>query len=452
MTQALETELKTAIKDLGEARGEFTEQIKELGEGAGLQSEALKKLEAKLTETVEKATAIEEKMSEDLCSVKELQELRDAFEELEVKSQRPHVVDDHGKLLVDPDTGIALKELPDYGFKSAIDFIYELKSNPGSQKIREAHDGEMQRKQIDVANQPGVLLPTRFLREIGMQDDPFGAIMRSRATVIPAGSPPDGQVDIPALQQNQGDGTAWDGGVTVTWISEGATKPETDADFREISLTPEEVAAHLIITDKMLRNNSAVRPIVEKLFRQAIAYAEDAAFIGGNGTGKPLGFQGHAAQLDITRNAGGNQLEYEDFVNLLQAMVPGTSPIWVLQHQLLSQAVLMEGPSGNPSFVWHDNAVVGLPGRILGFPVIFSDRVAAAGAVGDVNLIDPSQYLIKDGSGPFIDASPHPHFTTNRTILKVFWNVDGAPWCNAAYTTRDGSSEVSPFCRLTVHV
>ncbi len=64
-------------------------------------------------------------------------------------------------------------------------------------------------------------------------------------------------------------------------------------------------------------------------------------------------------------------------------------------------------------------------------------------------LADWSHYLIKDGSGPFVAASEHVKFTSNKTVIKIFWNVDGAPWLTAPIAEENGY-EVSPFVGLDV--
>lgn len=77
----------------------------------------------------------------------------------------------------------------------------------------------------------------------------------------------------------------------------------------------------------------------------------------------------------------------------------------------------------------------------------WNNRAPALGSKGDVVLADWSYYLIKDGSGPFVAASEHVLFQSNKTMIKVFWNVDGAPWLTAPFKEENGY-EVSPFVVL----
>jgi hypothetical protein len=64
-------------------------------------------------------------------------------------------------------------------------------------------------------------------------------------------------------------------------------------------------------------------------------------------------------------------------------------------------------------------------------------------------LVNCEYYLIKDGSGPFVDSSPHVHFTSNRTVIKIFWNVDGKPWLSEPlHLEGSKTNTISPFVVL----
>jgi hypothetical protein len=46
-----------------------------------------------------------------------------------------------------------------------------------------------------------------------------------------------------------------------------------------------------------------------------------------------------------------------------------------------------------------------------------------------------------------VAASEHVKFTENKTVFKIFWNVDGQPWLTAPFR-QEGGYEVSPFVLL----
>lgn len=269
-------------------------------------------------------------------------------------------------------------------------------------------------------------------------------IVRSRATVIPAGDPPDASLTFPAL--NQGANGAY-GGVEVTWIGEGDEKPDTDAKLLEVTLTPQEVAATTVVTDKLLRNWSAGSAFIEGLLRAAMAHAEDVAFLTGDGTGKPTGVVGAAGAVAINRTTA-NDVTYEDVLAMLTRHYTGGSAVWVANLNLLPKIALMSDADGNIIFGSGDMSR-GLPATLLGIPIVFTAKMPGVGTKGDLALVDFGQYLIKDGSGPFVAASEHVLFKQNKTVIKCFWNVDGKPWVPAPLALEDGTT-VSPYVVLDV--
>ncbi len=290
----------------------------------------------------------------------------------------------------------------------------------------------------------GFMVPKQFRGEL-LSVDQAAAAVRPRARVIPAGTPPDAEISMPALDQSSAQNMY--GGVEVAWIAEGGTKPPTDAKLREVRLAPKEVAATVVLTDKLLRNWQAAGAILSELLRKAMGAAEDAGFINGSGVGRPLGFLGSGALITVNR-AGANTIAYEDVVAMEASLLAGAQPVWLTTRRAVGELRMMEDTEGH--LIWTSgNAVEGRPPTLLGYPVLVVPRMPALGTLGDLVLVDLSYYLIKDGSGPFIASSEHVHFATNKTVIKAFWNVDGAPWLNTPIVQENGDTQ-SPFVALDV--
>ena len=128
------------------------------------------------------------------------------------------------------------------------------------------------------------------------------------------------------------------------------------------------------------------------------------------------------------------------------AFMSGGRAVWIASRSILPQLMTMVDAAGN--LIWQPNARDGAPGSLLGFPVLLNDRSPVLGAQADLVLVDLNYYMIKDGFGISVSASEHPQFTRNRTIIKAFWNVDGAPWLNTPLLLEDGATQVSPFVVL----
>lgn len=299
---------------------------------------------------------------------------------------------------------------------------------------------------MDNDTQGGFMVPTQFRPTI-MSVSPQDSLVRPRASVIPAGSPPDAGITMPALDQSGDNPGNVFGGMTFAWVEEGGEKPETDAELRGISLVPHEIAGHVTVTDKLLRNWQASASFLENLMRGGVSAAEDYAFLRGTGVGQPLGAL-NAPVLKGVNRAVTNQVSYTDLVNMVAVlMMRGGSPVWSIPQGALPQIAKLKDENGN--YIWIANARDGFAGTLLGYPVRWNNRAPALGSKGDILLADWSYYLIKDGSGPFVAASEHVKFTSNKTVIKIFWNVDGAPWMHAPFKEENGY-EVSPFVALDV--
>ena len=341
-------------------------------------------------------------------------------------------------------------------FESLGEFIHAVRFRPNDTRLEyvenvgvaDPETGELRGEmRMDADPQGGFMVPPQ-LRATIMQVQPQDALVRPRAQVIEAGSPPDAGVTLPALDQSGANPGNMYGGVEVNWIGEGEEKPETDAKLSDVSLTPHEVAGFVTITDKLLRNWRAAGSFVEGLLRGAVTSAEEFAFVRGSGVHKPLGVLSAGATKWINRTTA-NRIVYDDLLGMVAVLLMrgGSSPIWSMAQSALPEIAKLQDPEGH--FIWKPDARDGFAGTLLGYPVRWDNRMPAFSQRGGVLLAEWSYYLIKDGSGPFVAASEHVKFTSNKTVIKIFWNVDGAPWLKAPIKEENGY-EVSPFVGLDV--
>jgi HK97 family phage major capsid protein len=314
-----------------------------------------------------------------------------------------------------------------------------------SQDMRAALDGS----QMNMGNgsQGGFMVPNQFRSEL-LAVPAQGEIIRPRARVIPAGSPPDAAITMPALDQT-GDapGNSY-GGVTMAWIGEGVTKPKTQAALRQVTLQPWEVAGSLDITDKLLRNWQAAGSVLTTLLRGALSQAKEYAYYRGDGVAKPLGVLSANARIKVKRKTA-NQVNYDDLVVMVSRFLlsGGGRPAWIANQAILPSLLKMTDPEGH--YIFQPSAREGVPSTLLGYPIEWSQNAPALGSEGDIGLYDLSYYLIKDGSGPFVAASEHAAFRENQTVFKIFDNTDGEPWLTEPFKQKNGYT-VSPFVTLDV--
>ncbi|WP_339873940.1 phage major capsid protein [uncultured Brevundimonas sp.] len=329
-------------------------------------------------------------------------------------------------------------------FESLGEFMVTIARNRDDQRLAAMYHERKADQRMDDGPSGGFAVPTQFVGEM-LRVEAQDAMFRPRARVIPAGSPPDAAVTMPALDQDTGaTGTSARGGVKTTWIGEGAQKPKTDAKLRQITLEPKEVAATLEVTDKLLRNWQAAGPVLQGLMRDAVIAAEEDAFLNGNGIAKPMGLINAPATVTVSRGASG--ITYANLTAMLgKLLMRGGTPIWTASQSELTTLMRIKDDEGN--FIWQPNAREGVPQTLLGYPLLWNEFSPLADAKGSLALANLSYYLIKDGSGPFVAASEHVKFEENKTVFKVFWNVDGQPWLTKPFKQEKGY-EVSPFIVL----
>jgi len=271
------------------------------------------------------------------------------------------------------------------------------------------------------------------------------AIVRARARVFPAdGEHPDAALELPALDYTNGRRA----GVTVGWMGEGPFPTSDGPAWRSIKLEPSQLGAICTLSDKLLRNARVAQETLFSIFGDAIAAAEDEAFLRGNGIAKPLGIFGHSATLGIPRTDAGH-IAYADLVNMIAATKPGGSYVWVISRTALPDLMTMTLPGGwMPAFVPAGDMVSG--GRLLGLPYVEWEAAPTLGTSGDVQLCDFRSYLVKEGLGTRIDSSNSAgdNFAQSQTSFRVIRSVDGQPGLSAPWVLED-STKTSPFVQLT---
>jgi HK97 family phage major capsid protein len=162
--------------------------------------------------------------------------------------------------------------------------------------------------------------------------------------------------------------------------------------------------------------------------------------------GKPQGIINAPCTKAVTRTSGGS-IVFDDLANM-EAGFLGEDPVWIGSISTKAELMTMNGPSGNPSYLW-GNATTGVPNTLLGHPILWTDKTPALGALGDLILADLSYYLVGTlEEGTTLESSPHQKFTSNKTVFRIVHRVDGQPWLSKVITLTDGTTTLSPFVQI----
>lgn len=295
----------------------------------------------------------------------------------------------------------------------------------------------------------GYAIPTQFSQQL-LELPGSQQIVRPRATVIPAGGAPDAEIDIPSLDQT-GAGNMF-GGVAVTWQDEELDSEggETDANLKQVKLQSKGVTAWITVTNKLMRNAAWLTPIFNRLMAAALINSEDFAFLSSNAVGKPTGVRYSDGMKYINRGTA-NTVVFEDVTGMIAALHPDSvdRAVFIANVSLRPALMGLKNQAGTLVYTNGDPSK-GMPDMLYGVPVIYTGKVGAKGAKGDLLLVDFSYYLIKDGAQLTLSASEHVKFLKNRTVLKVNRSVDGKGWVTGPMYLEDGSTTVAPYVGLDV--
>lgn len=327
------------------------------------------------------------------------------------------------------------------GFDNLGDFVQAVRFKPYDERLE-----KLRNMSTSEGSEGGILVPEQFRTQI-LQMEAEDAIVRPRATVIPAGNPPDAKINLPALQQ--GAGGVYNG-ITFTATAEGEEMDEMDGpSLEDIGIEPAEQSGYVTVTNKLLRNSEAASAFLARQLRGGKAAYEDHLFLSkGDGVNKPLAVLNTPGAIEVERNTS-TEILYEDVLNMEKAMLPNAigGAYWIASQS--AYKYIKDMKDSNDNRIYKDaNLVKGVPASLDGFPLKFTGRAKTLGNRGDLMFVDLGYYLIKDGSGLFIDASKHVKFKSNKTVIKIVWNVDGQSWVNEPLTLEDGSTKASPIVVL----
>lgn len=351
------------------------------------------------------------------------------------------------------------EQLASAGFKSFGDFLHSVwmrqdRNRPDNRLVWYSDEGKsgMDKKDLEEGSGAagGFLVPPDFQNEL-LAIAAENSIVRPRATVIPMRRR---EIRLPVVDQS--DSTAdqphWFGGMTFSWADEAASKVQSDPAFRQVTLIAHKLIGYTRASDELV-DDAAIS--LDAFLRGPMGFAggaawmEDFAFLQGGGAGEPLGVLNAGATISVARQAD-ELFDYLDFANMLENFLPSGNGVWVVSQAALAELITLQGPTGNPAFIWLPNAQDSVPGRLLGFPVVFTEKLPGFADTpgGDVLLADFSYYLIGDRQATTIDSTTFDRWRFDQTSWRMVHRVDGQPWLNAPITLQDGTAQISPFVIL----
>lgn len=247
------------------------------------------------------------------------------------------------------------------------------------------------------------------------------------------------------------------GGILGTWLAAEADQiPLSNPSIRQITLTPEEFAVLVPITDKLLRNGTAMEQYLTRASVDEINFSVSDAIFNGSGAGQPLGLVSHAATVEVaTTTTLAEGITYEDVRNIYSRCHARArrNAKWYINQDLEPSLMGLKDDNGNAVYL-PAGTVAGQPfATLLGKPIVEVEYCQTTGTPGDIVFGNLDYYASALRSyGVQSAVSMHLRFDFAETMFRFIFEVDGRPWLSSALTPKNGVNTLSPFVQLAVRV
>jgi len=259
----------------------------------------------------------------------------------------------------------------------------------------------------------GYLVPDEFERTL-VQKLEEQNVMRQLATVITTAS---GTREIP-VEADYG---------TASWLGETAQYQESDATFSQVTLSAYKLGTIIKVSEELL-NDSAfnIDNYVASAFARRFAKAEEAAFVNGDGSGKPTGVVQSAEEGKVGAAGQTTSVTAEDLFDLYHALRRPyrRNATWLMADSTAKAVRKLKDNDGQ--YLWQPGLQAGQPDVLLGRPVAISDDVPAMAAGAKSILFgDFSYYWIADRVGRVMQRLDELYAATGQVGYRMYQRVDG---------------------------
>ena len=277
---------------------------------------------------------------------------------------------------------------------------------------RYAHYSVFNVLQVGTDTEGGYLVPDEYERTLvqALQEENK---LRSLCKVIHTSS---GDRKIPLVA---GHGTA-------SWVDEEGAIPESDDSFGQISLGAHKIASMVKVSEELLKDSVFdVESYIANEFARRVGDAEEAAFINGDGAGKPIGLlhstNGAATGVTAASSTAFTADELIDLVYSLKAPYRKHA-LFLFNDQTIKAVRKLK--DGNGQFLWQAG-LNGQPDTLLGYRYETSYHMPLIGAGAKPILFgDFSSYWIADREGRSIQRLNELYAATGQIGFRVTQRLD----------------------------
>ena len=343
---------------------------------------------------------------------------------------------------------------PKKGFKSPRDFLTAVLTN-ADRPSAEARDERLRFLATAGSDEQGAysdpyggfLVPVGFAPNLMMmtpEEDPIG----SRTTKVPMTTP---RIEVLA-RVDKDHSSSVSGGLTVCRRAETQTQAAARMQMEKIALNAYGLFGLAYATEEILSDSPiSFAALLEAGFRDQFTSHMIDERLNGTGVGEFEGIMKSPALVTVLKETGqdADSIFYENIIKMRSRCWKYGTAIWLANNDCLPQLMSLVMPIGTGGVpLWQVNVREGEPDTILGRPVVMTEYCQTLGDLGDLLLVNFSEYL--EGTLETLQSaeSIHVRFVNHERTFKFWLRNAGRCWWRSALTPKNSSDTLSPFVTL----
>ena len=215
---------------------------------------------------------------------------------------------------------------------------------------------------------------------------------------------------------------------TASWVEEEGTIPESDDAFGQITIGAHKIASMIKVSDELLQDSVFdIESYIATEFARRVGDAEEAAFISGDGSGKPYGMlqSTNGAAAGVTA-ASATAITADELIDLQHSVKSGyrRKGLWIMNDATLK--LLRKLKDGQGNFIWQLGLLAGQPDTLLNQKVMISNYMPLPAAGNKAILYgDLSYYWLADREGRSLQRLDELYAAQDQVGFKITQRVDG---------------------------
>jgi HK97 family phage major capsid protein len=241
-------------------------------------------------------------------------------------------------------------------------------------------------------------------------------------------------------------------GFVAHWSTEGGDVEPGLGDVRRMTMELNRLMMLAQTTVEIDEFSESFSNQLRAVLPKAAEWGMERAVIRGSGVGQPLGFltaiesgtDGHStivvAKEDMQE---ADTITYVNLTSMFSRMHPASleRSIWIAHPDTIPQLTHLFVSDGTTSTHVPVMKESGGKFSILTRPVYFSEHASILGDLGDISLVDPSQYLVTMSRKFMLDKSMHVGFLNGVDTWRLMSFMTGQPKWEKPYTPPTGQTQ-----------